>query len=192
MGSMLEKLKYSRRSLRNLWLWQILEVMGLTDEEQNSSVQEQINIKEQKNIKTDKCKISTTRKKQKMKEPVAEEDARDVIELSDQTEFEQNISDIMVKYTGSESFDEKDVILSQNTFNTSEIEYDENVSDLVTKSDSGWNCRDCPYNTTKRGHMTEHVEKHIIGFLFDCKHCDKTFPRKGSRRQHVPKCQRTI
>merc|ERR1712098_133973 len=37
----------------------------------------------------------------------------------------------------------------------------------------------------QKAHAREHVQRHIKGFSFDCKFCDKTFSKKESIRFHM-------
>merc|ERR1712129_639076 len=113
-----------------------------------------------------------------------------VVELSEENiEMEEDISSIMRRYTGSESFEESESFESHDTSTTSSTEYDEKVFEMVIKTDSGWSCKECAYKTEKGAHAREHVEKHIIGFSHDCKYCDKTFSMKRSLRHHLRKCK---
>jgi len=95
---------------------------------------------------------------------------------------ETDISDIEVeKYGSVENID-------QNTSNASMTEYDERISELITKTENVWGCSQCSYTAKNKGHVKEHVEKHIEGYSHECNSCDKTFRMKKSLRQHVYKC----
>merc|ERR1712129_393540 len=128
-------------------------------------------------------KINSTRTEALVKDTLVVELSEDIIEMED------DISTIMKRYTGSESFEENESCESHNTSTTSLTEYDEKVFELVIKTDSGWSCKECVYTTEKGAHAREHVEKHIIGFTHDCKYCDKTFSMKRSMRHHLRKCK---
>jgi len=99
---------------------------------------------------------------------------------------ETDISDFEVDKSGSE--ENIDVIQYQNTSNASMTEYDERISELITKTENMWGCSQCSYTSKSKGHIKEHVEKHIEGYSHDCNLCDKTFRMRRSLRQHVYKC----
>ena len=75
----------------------------------------------------------------------------------------------------------------QNTSNTSMDDYDEKVSDLMTRTENGWGCRECPYSSRNKGHVQEHVESHIGGVSKKCELCDKTFRTRKRLSNHVYK-----
>ena len=76
---------------------------------------------------------------------------------------------------------------SNDFLNTSIDEYEEKVVELVEKTETGWKCRQCHYERNKSGHVSEHVEKHITGFLLSCNLCDRTFAKKSQIRHHKSK-----
>ena len=76
---------------------------------------------------------------------------------------------------------------SNDFLNTSIDEYEEKVVELVEKTETGWKCRQCHYERNKSGHVSEHVEKHITGFLLSCNLCDRTFTKKNQIRHHKSK-----
>ena len=84
------------------------------------------------------------------------------------------------------TFEEFDAVKSTNDdmkvdgFND---QYDRIVKKMIITSDDGSKCRECQY-AGKRGHVKEHVEKHIHGFEFQCNECERTFSRKYSLRKH--------
>ena len=84
------------------------------------------------------------------------------------------------------TFEEFDAVKSTNDdmkvdgFND---QYDRIVKEMIITSDDGSKCRECQY-AGKRGHVKEHVEKHIHGFEFQCNECERTFNRKYSLRKH--------
>merc|ERR1712183_908906 len=92
---------------------------------------------------------------------------------------ETDISDVKVGEYGSENID---VIQYQNTSNASMTEYDERISELITKTENMWGCSQCSYTSKSKGHIKEHVEKHIEGYSHDCNLCDKTFRMRRSLR----------
>ena len=77
---------------------------------------------------------------------------------------------------------------SDDGLNTSLTEYQERITALVEKHDSGWTCKVCPYASLSRCHTREHVQIHIPGFSFKCENCSSTFKRLTSMRQHKPRC----
>jgi len=100
---------------------------------------------------------------------------------------EDTLDDIVTRYlepSGGENEENGETLL-----NTSLIEYDEKVAELMLKTESGWKCRECPYekSSSGRGHMREHVEMHITGFSLSCQNCDKTFSQKRKIRHHQRK-----
>merc|ERR1712129_314840 len=114
------------------------------------------------------------RKRSKKKELVVKEDISE--------EIAYNTSVLVEETPDNQSFMEDDSFQIQNT---SMLDYKKNVFDLVAKTDSGWSCRNCPYNSISKHHMFEHVEKHITGYSFDCESCGKTYRTKASHRHHV-------
>ena len=90
----------------------------------------------------------------------------------------------------SSSDPEKCESIEENyTFNTSMVEYDVKVAELILKSDKRWTCKECPYSSEYTTHVKEHVERHIEGFSFDCDYCDKTFSMKRNLRAHKYSCK---
>jgi len=63
-------------------------------------------------------------------------------------------------------------------------EYDEEKSRLMRKGGDSWECTQCSYTSSYKGHLREHVEKHIEGFLVSCDICQKTFTKKRNLRRH--------
>ena len=57
----------------------------------------------------------------------------------------------------------------------------------MTKIEQGWMCNECPYRSTNKAHVQEHVQKHINGFLIQCNNCEKTFKSKMCIRSHIKK-----
>merc|ERR1712129_528390 len=118
------------------------------------------------------------------------EDGVLVVDLFEEIgEIDDDISDDMQEYTGSESFEDGESFLSQNTSNTNLTEYDEKVAELVEKADSGWSCKECPYKSVSGAHMREHAESHITGYSFDCNYCKKAFSKKRNLRHHTRRCE---
>ena len=48
-------------------------------------------------------------------------------------------------------------------------------------------CQKCPYTSTQRGHLKEHVEKHIEGLKYPCNICGKVSSSSMSMRRHLGK-----
>ena len=70
---------------------------------------------------------------------------------------------------------------------------EENISELNETIDTMWHknasgiyfCSVCPQSSKNRGHMREHIEKHIAGLLFSCNLCDKTVKTRHTLRDHM-------
>ena len=71
-------------------------------------------------------------------------------------------------------------------------EYDQRVVELTRKTTNGWECTECPYSDKNRGHVLEHVEKHVEGFSIQCNFCEKAFFRRSTMRFHLRKCRQFI
>jgi len=69
-----------------------------------------------------------------------------------------------------------------------EEEYEKRVSELMMKIEQGWMCNECPYRSTNKHHVLDHVQKHIHGFLIQCKYCEKRFKSRMYIRFHIKKC----
>ena len=74
--------------------------------------------------------------------------------------------------------------LGNGTLNTSIAEYDIELSALLEKTQNVWRCIECNYNSKHRGHVKEHIEKHIEGYSFECQNCDKSFTSRKGLRTH--------
>ena len=48
-------------------------------------------------------------------------------------------------------------------------------------------CQKCSYTSTQRGHLKEHVEKHIEGLKYPCNLCGKVSSSSMSMRGHLRK-----
>jgi len=79
-------------------------------------------------------------------------------------------------------------LADHNSSNTSMTELEEKVSELITKKENAWGCRDCSYTSKIRSHIKEHVETHIEGYSHECKSCDKTFKTRKGLRNHAYIC----
>ena len=87
-----------------------------------------------------------------------------------------------------DNVDENERFQMLNTSDTSLTDYDLKVSELILKSENGWTCTECAYSTKRKNHLSEHVEKHIEGFSFECENCDRTFSMKRGLRGHKYVC----
>ena len=98
---------------------------------------------------------------------------------------EDDISDINEI---QENFEKNESFQIVNTSDTSFTHYDLKVSELISKSETGWTCTECAYSTKRKNHLSEHVEQHIEGFSFECENCDRTFSMKRGLRGHKYVC----
>ena len=55
------------------------------------------------------------------------------------------------------------------------------------RPDMVFTCLKCEYNSTQRGHLKEHVEKHIEGLKYFCSFCNKKSSTSQSLRGHMQK-----
>ena len=60
---------------------------------------------------------------------------------------------------------------------------------LFEKHDSLWTCNVCGFASTQKGHLAEHVEKHMEGLEFPCNFCGKLLRSTMSFRVHKTRCQ---
>jgi len=172
-----------------------LKVKGLTEEE--SGAKDEIYSAEESGKKEEKFAESTRKKtkKQPTMKKRKKDSLSDDIEILETTEEickievqESDMSDLVEKYASdenSESFQYQNI---SNSFNTSMTEYDERISELMTKTENLWNCTQCGYSKKNKNHVQEHVQSHIEGFSHECKLCNKTFSRKRDLRNHAYKC----
>jgi len=91
-----------------------------------------------------------------------------------------------------DSTENEAIVQSETTLNTNMQEYEEKVSSLCLKSETGWGCTECAYTAKNKTHVAEHVEAHITGFAHICKHCDRTFNMKRSLRHHLRRCRTNV
>ena len=85
--------------------------------------------------------------------------------------------------------EEMDSFLIQDLSNTSMTDYHEKVTELMAKNGSSWDCLKCEYTVKHRGHLKEHVQKHIEGYTFNCETCTRTFSSKNLLRHHTRRCK---
>jgi len=62
--------------------------------------------------------------------------------------------------------------------------YDEQLINMIGKTESNWSCQKCPFTNSKRPAVMRHAEQHMEGFTFDCQICEKKFNMKFKIRQH--------
>ena len=55
------------------------------------------------------------------------------------------------------------------------------------RPDMVFTCLKCEYTSTQRGHLREHVEKHIEGLKYFCSFCNKKSSTSQSLRGHMQK-----
>ena len=61
------------------------------------------------------------------------------------------------------------------------------VETLYTNLNGVYACLKCNYNSLQKGHLKEHVEKHIEGLRYPCNFCGKTSSSSQSLRGHLRK-----
>merc|ERR1712129_22432 len=102
----------------------------------------------------------------------------------------EELNDVEEDISVFESSETDHSLEMKNTSNSSLTEYDQKVAELIEKNDLIWTCKECGYRTKNKGHVCEHVEKHITGYLHMCKFCDKTYSMKRTLRHHERECGR--
>ena len=167
-----------------------LKVMGLVEEEHEINDETISDLKEK--MKRKEC---LEEEYQLIKTAAYSEKAKDGIFKSRQKQRVKKVGELYDRYGTIEKYTgltiiEEDESVSQTITNTSLTEYLGKVSELVCKTESGWSCQDCSYKGEYRSNLEEHVEKHIKGYSFDCKSCEKSFSRKASLRHHGRKCNK--
>ena len=68
---------------------------------------------------------------------------------------------------------------------TNTMEKIESLMERVTGG--GFSCNNCGYTSKQKGHMQEHVEKHIEGLEYPCNSCNKIMRSSLSLRNHKRK-----
>ena len=94
--------------------------------------------------------------------------------------FEMNTVD--VKPLAKMSKDFKSKTASSLTEETAQT-----VEKLYENQNGFWACLHCAYTSKQRGHLREHVEKHIEGLEYSCQHCGKIFRSSHTFRDHLRK-----
>ena len=139
-----------------------------------------------KTFRGPKMEIKRRKKGTKEKELTAIKDIDEIADLKD--ESANCMLDIEMKtFLEPGKSEETHKFESNDSSNTSIVEYEEKVVELVERTEIGWKCRQCHYERNKSGHVNEHVEKHITGFSLSCNLCDRTFTQKRLIRQHKSK-----
>ena len=164
-----------------------LQVQGLSTQIPEQPKELGLNARKKSKPRPNKDVVQIKSKESKT-EPVEHKDNtmnKTVDEYSQSMIEEENASDI-VWYKDAQ--EESEGNKSYDSFNTSSVEFDEKVSELVDKSEVGWKCKECPYDRKSASHVREHVEMHITGFLLSCQSCDRRFSTKKSIRNHQRKC----
>ena len=59
------------------------------------------------------------------------------------------------------------------------------IQSMIEKRTDGYFCTNCGHRSKQKGHMREHVEKHIDGLEYSCNICCKTFRSSASLRIHI-------
>ena len=59
------------------------------------------------------------------------------------------------------------------------------VQDLVEERSGRHYCLACHYSSTDREHLEEHLDYHVQGLSYSCKHCGKTFRLRNTLRKHT-------
>ena len=63
------------------------------------------------------------------------------------------------------------------------------ISSMIARRPDGfYTCTDCEYTTKSKGHMQEHVEKHIKGLEYACNSCPKILRVSLSFKNHKRSC----
>ena len=61
------------------------------------------------------------------------------------------------------------------------------IESLIETRTDGYYCNNCGYTSKKRGHLREHVKKHIEGLEYPCNSCNKILRSSNSFRNHTRK-----
>ena len=112
-------------------------------------------------------------------------------ETNQSKEIEQKYGNNIIKQSrqfGNEY--ENDHSLVPHDFNTNQNhEILQKRDTLFEKQNSLWTCKVCGFASIQRGHLAEHVEKHMEGLEFPCKLCGKLLRSTMSFRVHKTRCQ---
>merc|ERR1712142_301071 len=63
---------------------------------------------------------------------------------------------------------------------------------LISKKENGWECNDCHYFSGRKGHVNQHLEKHMTGLTFPCDICGKVYTLSRSFRKHRSRCTQLV
>ena len=58
------------------------------------------------------------------------------------------------------------------------------VSNLISKCNDGWKCKECGKTTPTNGQIRLHVEMHIQGLSFPCPFCSESYTSRNSLAKH--------
>ena len=61
----------------------------------------------------------------------------------------------------------------------------EAIQEHLGREDGVYYCKVCNYKSTKKTHVTMHIETHIEGLSYSCSVCDKTFRLRDSLKKHI-------
>ena len=92
-----------------------------------------------------------------------------------------------VKYEGNENTlkkalmpiwpkEKRSIVINPDTMAT--------IESMTEKHVDGYSCTHCDYNSKKKDHMREHVEKHINGLEYPCNVCNRVYRSSHSFRDH--------
>ena len=103
----------------------------------------------------------------------------------------------VMKYEGSKNVLDKALTpIQPNEKQTTVIDPDimATVESMIEKQANGFLCTKCDYTSNNRGHIREHVEKHIEGLQYPCNICNKVYRSSLTFRGHRRRgrCQNTV
>ena len=64
----------------------------------------------------------------------------------------------------------------------------EKIELMIERIEEEYACTKCEYNSKKKSHMIEHVEKHIKGLEYPCNLCYMVLKSSSSFRVHKRRC----
>ena len=110
------------------------------------------------------------------------------------SDSKDDVSEIIDKYSEPSTCEVNNSVSPSELSNNSFATYNQKVSELIAKTESGFRCRECSFEKprARADHVRRHVEIHIKGFSFNCGYCSKTFSQNTSVRKHERKCREYI